>query len=283
MTVFSHTQSSAPKPSWETIFINAHATLFQLNEQEPCEQLYADFDRMVDTLAEDIYFDKYAKVTAELTRAGEFAAISNIAALFEYGAPKANLRLAYENARAIKGTLSKCELLPLEHQIPSFITSRSSSLASKILQVGLNRESDRNVYPLVHIYLVFIHSLITAQESWRAFEKDPAWRSIETSFPWYSICRFLNTLPREDYSTSDIFAEDFPLSNQEYENSPLPEDFALRGQIYSQGYFPNTWFTDSMVEDDERTLELPCTTQARMKRILWLGHRIASVCHTPVK
>ena len=33
-----------------------------------------------------------------------------------------------------------------------------------------------------------------------------------------------------------------------------------------------------MVDDEERTLERPSTAQDRIERILWLGHRIASVC-----
>jgi hypothetical protein len=57
---------------------------------------------------------------------------------------------------------------------------------------------------------------------------------------------------------------------------PLPEDFAIRGQIWSQDYFPDGWFENAMVDDEERSLSSVngCT---RAERILWLGVRIASV------
>lgn len=38
-----------------------------------------------------------------------------------------------------------------------------------------------------------------------------------------------------------------------------------------------------MIDDNERTLELPSMIQPRIKRILWLDHRITSICHILVR
>ncbi len=297
--------------SWETIFIHAHAILFTYQCPGPDEK----FDAIVDELTGDGLCDEYVtEATTRFRELGAFAAISNIAALFEYNNPehgvKPMLRLAYEKAQIMKDTASNSEsrnsyqleypftpeektafdsgtLTSSGFEISSVFITRSSRLASKTFEIWLNRGTDKGTHPLIHIYLVFIQSLIVAQEAWKSFEKDITWRTIERDIPWHAICLFLNTAAGNFHSTPSICAEDFPQSSDENGRKekprPLPEDFALRGQIYSQWCFPTTWFTNITVDDDERTLELPSMAQPRIERILWLGHRIASVCHTIVR
>ena len=300
-------RSSPTRPSsWETILIHAHAILFTGQTQGSDDK----FDAMVDRLVGGDLFDEYiAKSRATLKKLGAFAATSNIAALFEYGAQKSRLRLAYKVAQIMKDTASQPEsrnpnqvehpltnenltgldynsVMQLDDETSSIFIARASILASDILELWLHHETDSDIHPLVHVYLVFIWSLIIAQEAWKPFEEDPVWRNIEKRLPWYLICRFLNTVAGESHSISKIFAEEFPQSSRENGDKdvprPLPEDFTLRGQMYSQWYFPSNWFTNTMVDDDERPLELPSMVQPRIERILWLAHRIASVCHAIV-
>ena len=300
-------RSSPTRPSsWQTILIHAHAILFTSQTQGSDDK----FDAIVDMLVGDDLFDEYiSKSGGTLKEFGAFVVVSNIAALFEYGAPKPRLRLGYKNALTMKDTASEPEscnrnqvehaltnedltgldsnsVMPLDDETSSIFITRASILASGILELWLHRETDSNIHPLVHVYLVFIWSLIIAQEAWKPFEEDPVWRNIEKELPWHLICRFLNTVAGEFHSTPKIFAEDFPQSSKENSNKdisrPLPADFALRGQIYSQWYFPSNWFTNTMVDDDERPLELPSMVEPRLERILWLAHRIASVCHAIV-
>ena len=282
MTLFNPIRSTIRPSPWETSFIRAHAILFTGQTQDPDE-----FDTIVDKLVRDDISGGNA--ATRLRELGASAAISNIAALFEYGTPKhgvkARLRLAYELAQIVENIEPEYE----EEEDP-FATerniTRSSRLASKTLETWMNRAMDSDTYPLVHIYLVFIRSLIIAQEAWKSFENEITWRVIERDIPWCAICLFLNTEAEKFRLTHSIFAEDFPQPSAENGDKekprPLPEDFALRGQIYSQQYFPSTWFTDTMVDDDERTFELPSMVQLQIERILWLSHRIASVCHTVV-
>lgn len=298
MTLFSPILDTIRLSSWETGFIRAHAFLFTSHTQDPDDE----FDAIVDKLVRDDLFGGQA--ATKLRELGAFVAISNIAALFEYGIPrhgvKARLRLAYELAQTVKDIESEfrpCNPNELEHPFTSeenedpFATdgniTRPSRLASKTLEIWLNRRTDSDTYPLVHIYLVFIRSLIIVQEIWKFFENDITWRIIERDIPWCAICLFLNTVAGKFHSTPCIFAEDFPQLIEEDDDKekprPLPEDFILRGQVYSQWYFPSIWFMNTMIDGDERTLELPSMVQPRTERILWLGHRIASVCHTIVR
>lgn len=58
---------------------------------------------------------------------------------------------------------------------------------------------------------------------------------------------------------------------------PLPEDFAMRGQLFIHGDFPRTWFTDVTIDDDECTVDLASMAQSRIERILWLAFRISTL------
>ena len=76
--------------------------------------------------------------------------------------------------------------------------------------------------------------------------------------------------------TSKILGHNFPQPLQSI-GRPLFEDFLLRGQLWSELYFPSAWFTDAQVDDEERSLELPSMTAERTERILWLAMRIVEV------
>jgi hypothetical protein len=57
----------------------------------------------------------------------------------------------------------------------------------------------------------------------------------------------------------------------------LLEDFAMRGQIWSQQYHPERFFNDCPVDDEERSLEMPSMAALGAERCLYLGIRLASV------
>ncbi|KAM5518173.1 hypothetical protein FOXYSP1_08958 [Fusarium oxysporum f. sp. phaseoli] len=57
---------------------------------------------------------------------------------------------------------------------------------------------------------------------------------------------------------------------------PLPEDFAMRGLLYAEDYFPNDWFSNDKIDEDEKYFELPSVSEERKDRILSLGYKIAS-------
>jgi len=44
--------------------------------------------------------------------------------------------------------------------------------------------------------------------------------------------------------------------------------------LWTESFFPNTWFSDAAIDNEERCLKLPSITASRNERVLWLGHRI---------
>ena len=307
MTLFNpilHSQSSASRrsSSFDTVFIRAHGILFTSRSSDPLDR----FDKAVEELGIGGLYRKYiSKSSSRIKKTGMHVAVSNIAALLEYGTPKqssyhSSLRFAYGDAHRVTEQLSQ----PVHHDVdapedqpplaepslpqadtstksesetsPDFL-KRASKLASVALGISLTYANDRNIYPLVHVYLVFIWSLILVQQARKKFEDDLVWRIVEKDMPWAALCSFLNTLAAEPQAmTAKVWAEDFPKPDKEV-GRPLPEDFVMRGQLYSTWYFPHTWFMNAGIDADERSLELPSMIQLRIERILWLGLRIASV------
>ncbi|MCJ1456853.1 hypothetical protein MMC28_007219 [Mycoblastus sanguinarius] len=291
--------ASRRSSSFEIVFLRAHGILFTSHPSDSIDC----FDEAVEELDVGGLCGSYiSQASSRFKETGVHAAVSNIAALLEYGtpkqkSPKSRLRLAYENAHSMKKQLStpahnnlgapgimspstessQPEAMTSESEMLPLFISRPSRLASITLGISLKHADHKNVHPLVHVYLVFIWSLILVQQAWNKFEDDPIWGAIEKDIPWAAVCAFLNTLAAEPFAmTAKVWAEDFPKPEKDT-GRPLPEDFILRGQLYSRWYFPHTWFTDAMIDADERTLDMPSIDQLRIERILWLGLRIASV------
>lgn len=146
--------------------------------------------------------------------------------------------------------------------------AQASRIAFRTLSISLRRPEDPNVHPLVHVYLVFFRALVTVEQ---------AMRFIEAYVPWEGICGFLNSLATSRNENPSLRSRDFP-KPEKGSGRPLPEDYIMRGQLYSQWYFPEAWFADAMIDDDERFLEVASMAKPRADRLFWLGHCIASVC-----
>ena len=330
-------ESAYPRPSsFETIFIKAHGILFAGKSLE-------DFDATVARLTSEGVLDNYiGRITAKFKEQGVFAAVANIAALFEYGGamrqsdlPMSIFRLAFKELRDAEAetkaaeakaiakskaleenqpSLSSQQLLessfdmnsnstqsssvnsiqsgletnletktPLELESSVKVIIRASKLAFGTLSVCLQRIGDKNVLPLIGVYLVFLWDLAQARE---------AVKYVESDIPWAEICSFLNALAKPEALTSRVRSEEFPGSkvladrprpgvanyqltpDQKSDDRPLPEDFVMRGQWY----FPESRFNNVMIDDEERSIELASMAAVRVERILWSGFRIASVC-----
>lgn len=286
--------------SLETIVIKAHGTLF-------AGRPFEDFNAIVRQIKNGLLDSYIGRVTAKFLEQGVFVAVASIAALFEYGSlresgsPKSVFRLAFDEVRMARLQTSKIiaqrshdgssdtnsdvpvsfaslgeslkNLTSLELQSSLTLVTHASDLAFGILLIALRRRGDRNVFPLVHVFFVFLWSLTAVEKAMTYVEKD---------IPWSEICSFLNVLTRSDPLTRTVRGESFPKPDDDV-GRPLPEDFVMRGQIYSQWYFPNRWFEDAQVDDEERFLEKSSMAATRVERILWLGLRMASVRHYLVR
>jgi hypothetical protein len=57
----------------------------------------------------------------------------------------------------------------------------------------------------------------------------------------------------------------------------LPEDFVTRGLVWSPYYLADDFFEGQVVDEDERTLELPSHASPRTERSLHIGAQLAAV------
>ncbi|PUU73083.1 hypothetical protein B9Z19DRAFT_1069268 [Tuber borchii] len=143
--------------------------------------------------------------------------------------------------------------------------SFSKRLAYEILSVALQRVGDSNVLPHIHIWLVFLAYVV---------KSEPAIRLLENEFPWEHLVYMLNSLVGQ--SDQDRFGcKEFPVP-EKGRGRPLPEDYTLRGLEWARKYFPNRWFEDAQVDEEERSVEVPSMENVRIERILWLAAQVAA-------
>lgn len=216
----------------------------------------------------------------------------NFASVLQYGEPEAVMAMEFSQKQG--ETLAEAHTFALEwtsgaaaasvsddqtassNNEPTNLTSRLSSsiafqgscLAFHTLAVLLEQMGDPNVYPSVHTSLAFI---------WCLALHPPAMQQVEQLIPWLGLTRFLNTLFRTGTDISKIEDKAFPLSDDGTAQQ-LPEDFLIRGQSWSQLYYPEKFFEGAPSEDDRPVIEEPSTVVSRRHRCLWLGARIATVC-----
>ena len=297
----------------ETLVIKAHGILF-VHPQRPLE----DFSQILGLLKGGVVdgFFKDRSNDQKWKRTGAFLAVSNIAAIFENGALAGNakhrspLRRDFEawnvrkeeeeeqnamveanvltddvsmrDASEVKPTLgssvepdgTKNPLTPAETEMSSIIVDHASELAFSIFAYAIAEEHWHNklsnhLLPLIHIMMIFVWSCALAE--------NPLKR-VERFIPWEAMCMYLNQLAiQPNMKAAKIYQKDFPKPNVGV-GRPLWEDFILRGLLYTMWYYPKPWFSDAGIDDEERQLEASSMDVARAERVLWLGHRIASVC-----
>lgn len=125
----------------------------------------------------------------------------------------------------------------------------------------LHRFADPNILPYTHVVLVFLLYL----------KKYPsAMALIDKAFPWKLLSTLLNSLLLSYRDYERIHRPQFPRPEKELPR-PLPEDFAMKGLLWVDDYFPSDWFANDKVDDDEKYFEVASMTDERKERILWLG------------
>jgi hypothetical protein len=260
-------------------FVSAHGILFTMG-------LINQYLRFIDKFLS--LLDKYVgRVGAIFREQGVYIASSNYAAIFGYGQPNAIFPALFN-----QNVIQKMNILERRksarqfwrttvHQLsqakePVFadtnfthstqILSYASLLAFSTLGVILERFGDKNVLPNIHVSLAFIWCLTLVPKSMV---------NIQADIPWTQLVFFLNTLIRHDTDIVKIESEEFPYSETGTAQQ-LPEDFLIRGQAWSQLYYPEGFFED-IFDDEERSVELPSVIVPRTHRCLWLGVRVATV------
>jgi hypothetical protein len=141
------------------------------------------------------------------------------------------------------------------------------SLLSRTCEIVIARCGDKNTLPFLHTILVFY---------WFMGDFEVGRRYLEDSLPWEGTSLVLNYLLRISESPPRLDTAEIPRAG-EGERNPIPEDYALRGLLYTANYYPAGWFGDQeSIVEAERYFERPSIVERRRERILWLGHAIAT-------
>lgn len=198
---------------------------------------------------------------------GVSAAVINLSALFAYGNIDSNelpisiLLLAFEDAQHSASGVSPSRLLldsltPTQFSHSLAALDCASVLAFATLSVALRRLGDNNVFPLIHVMLMFV---------WRLIRVPVVTDWILKDVPWNPICSFLNTVLESKLARPTVCESTFPRSD---DNRPLAEDYIMHGHIFFEGCFLNDWFKSTGAEEEKSTSETPAASAYRVERIL---------------
>ena len=172
-----------------------------------------------------------------------------------------------ENIRAIGHLPKEAVSDNAKFSGPDQVTAYACHSLQKTITVVAHRIGDKDVVPFMHSILVYIYGL--------AFVPG-ALEHVEAYIPWEHIAIFLNTVSRSGMDPGSFESDSFP-EHRSGTGRQLPEDFVFRGLMWAQWYYPPDFFTGEVVDEEERTLELPSHAAPRAERCLWLGHQLAQV------
>ncbi|CEI40966.1 unnamed protein product [Fusarium venenatum] len=258
MTLFDPVLSNSPSRliPIDAAFVRVHGILFSKKSWDQLDDSMASFNKLLD--------DHIARSVKRWLESGYYIGISLACSLLGYGA----------ESNVLMRALSK---KPEETDIPmdgSIISEASPDetfglalqFAVETISVVLFRWGDTNTLPFVHTIMVFMNYMT----------RYPAAIShLEEKYPWKLTCFMLNSLLTSSEPGYEV-KDRFQVWEEDQHPRPLPEDFAMRGLLYSEDYFPNGWFQSDKVDEDEKYFELASMSEQRKDRILSLGCRIAT-------
>ena len=241
-------------PPFDTAFVKAHGLLFTNKNMDKFQPAVSDFLDLLD--------NHIGRVTRKFMEQGLYIAVSNIIAMLGYSSQDNPLMRAIDSTSQ---DTSKKAIIADELAIKSLKSFLDAEhLATEVLRIVLKRKGDPNVLPFIHVTLVFMYFM----------SRHPsAMQHLEARFPWQLLTETLNPF-LASYPTLDrIENTEFPLPIKDH-NRPFAEDFAMRGLIWVDGYYPKTWFAEDKLDDEERSVEVPSMIDVRKERILWLACNI---------
>ncbi|KAF4486122.1 EST/SMG-like protein 1 [Colletotrichum fructicola Nara gc5] len=256
MTLFEPHLNGSPTRLQEidAAFVRAHGILFSGRKQE---QLAPSVDEFIGSLDNHI-----GRTTRRWMESGYHIGVALGCSLLEYGSESnVIMQTIKSGARADEPDTPK-----VEAAAPSRKFLDALDFTCRTHDVVFRRFGDPNVIPYLHITLSFLLHL----------SKFPvAMAHMESKIPWKLISLMLNTLVGNCSRFDKIEGETFP-RNEKESPRPLPDDFAQRGLLWVEKYYPADWFTAAKIDDEEKYLEVASMMEERQNRCLWLGNRIAA-------
>ncbi|KAK2006166.1 hypothetical protein LZ32DRAFT_595999 [Colletotrichum eremochloae] len=243
----------------DAAFVRAHGILFSGKNSGLFASSVAEF---IDNLNGHI-----RNTSKGWSDSGYYIAITLGCAVLEYGSESNCMIMAIKTSRADDSDVQ------MDDRETSAVNQKfldALDLAIRTHEVVLSRFGDLNVNSYLHVTLSFLYHMS---------HFGTAMRYIESKIPWKLISSMLNSLLKVCVSVDGIDSEGFPRPSKGTPR-PLPEDFAQRGLLWANNYYPEDWFK-SELDDHEKDLEedfrmKQCLREQRLERCLWLGCRLAS-------
>ena len=255
-------------------FIKAHALLFHHRFDEVQEPM---------TRFHDLLNTQIGVSHIKWREPGVHLAVSNIAALFGYGAYQ-HLRYIFETGNMLSKPPISAEIKhPKEPPPPDAESEKAFRFACeftfKTLKIILARQGDINVFPFVSVTLSFVLTLTKFQHFKDELTSSSLYvvRALLSAVPWQDLCHFLNTLARSEQNFRTHYETTEFIRSESGDHTVLPEDHLVRGEVFTHTFFPNTWFNNANSDDEEKSIEHASTAKMRADRILWVGFMLASV------
>jgi hypothetical protein len=240
-------------PPLDTYFVKAHGLLFTNKNLEKFEPTVKEFLSLLD--------NQIGRVTRKFMEQGYHIAVANCVAILGF-ASKDNVLM-----KALSSPETGVQDSPSDHTPQSLSSFRNAQrLSNDTLKIVLQRIGDPNVLPFIHVTLIFLQYVSYRPGSMSLLQEE---------FPWDLLATMLNTLLASYGSISRIEMNSFPGPEKDAPR-PFPEDFAVRGLLWTENYFPEGWFGNEKIDEEEKYHELPSMTAERKERILWLGVRISN-------
>ncbi|KAM4065549.1 est1 DNA/RNA binding domain-containing protein [Hirsutella rhossiliensis] len=263
MTLFDPLLNSASHQRLEpadAAFVRVHGILFSGKSKEQLEPSMDEFCSLLD--------GRIGSARSNWLEAGYYVGISLSCSLLGFGA-KSNVIMQAIAEPLGEPDASVDESGGAEAEAYAGETFRQAlSFAVRTYEIVLRRWGDKNTLSCLHTTMVFLLHL-SRYPSAMAY--------IENEYPWKLTTIMLNYLLQTIGRKPRIDTEAFPGPEKEGEPPyPLPEDYALRGLVYAQDYFPDKWFENERIDESDRYLEPPSKALERQERILWIGRRLAS-------
>ncbi|KAI0147282.1 hypothetical protein GGR57DRAFT_256668 [Xylariaceae sp. FL1272] len=263
----------------DVAFVKAHGILFSQKFQGDYEASVNEFLSLLN--------GHIGRTTRRWMESGYYIGIANCCALLSYGKKENVIMKSIQNFseettnRAELTTAATPDLDPDSDEALELDKTHLDALylVTGTHEVVFRRLGDPNVLPYVHVIIVFISYVSRFPNAMALLENAKAdlgneKAHLKKQFPWKLVSMMLNSLLVSYQDYNRIKSEEFPRESDDAPR-PLPEDFALKGLLWVDQYYPADWFSNDKIEDDEKYFEMPSMTDIRKDRILWLAYRIA--------
>ncbi|KAI8624902.1 hypothetical protein F5Y19DRAFT_467453 [Xylariaceae sp. FL1651] len=240
----------------DVAYVKAHGILFSHKSTDNYRPVVSEFLKLLN--------GHISRTARRWMESGYYIAIANCCALLSYGKEE-NVIMRLIHSQIDEKPDQIMELEVTSEMKPSKDFDDALHLVDGTHEVVFHRLADPNVLPYVHVTIVFMYYL----------SRFPgAMVHLEKTFPWKLVSMMLNSLLLSYRDYDRLRSDEFPRESNDPPR-PLPEDFALKGLLFVDQYYPADWFSNEKIDDDEKFFEMPSMTDVRKERILWLAYRIA--------